>query len=67
MQRLAETGSHLDNGVEVHMKPGDTCVQRGTIHGWTNPTNKPARVYFVLIGKQPGRFSRLPKARFPSG
>jgi hypothetical protein len=34
------------------MKAGDVCVQRGTIHGWTNPSSKPARIYFVLIGKR---------------
>jgi hypothetical protein len=33
------------------MKPGDVCVQRGTIHAWINPFDKPARVYFVLTGK----------------
>lgn len=33
------------------MKAGDVCVQRGTIHGWTNYTDKPARVYFILSGK----------------
>lgn len=32
------------------MKPGDVCVQRGTIHGWTNTGTKTARIYFVLIG-----------------
>lgn len=42
--------SHLDDGVRIDMKPGDVCVQRGTIHGWTNYTNKPARVYFILTG-----------------
>jgi len=43
----------LDNGVVVHMKPGDVCVQRGTIHGWTNPGSTPARIYFVLIAAEP--------------
>jgi hypothetical protein len=42
--------SHLDDGVRIDMKPGDVCVQRGTIHGWTNYTDKPARVYFILTG-----------------
>lgn len=43
--------SYLDNGVEVTLKAGDVCVQRGTIHGWDNRTDKPARVFFVLTGK----------------
>jgi hypothetical protein len=33
------------------MKAGDVCVQRGTIHGWTNYSDKPARVYFILTGR----------------
>ncbi|KAK0621122.1 hypothetical protein DIS24_g11424 [Lasiodiplodia hormozganensis] len=32
---------------------GDVCVQRGTIHGWKNPTDQPARIYFVLIAAEP--------------
>lgn len=43
--------SYLDNGVELTLKRGDVCVQRGTIHGWENKTDKPARIYFVLTGK----------------
>lgn len=35
------------------MKAGDVCVQRGTIHGWTNPHDTPARVYFVLTAAEP--------------
>jgi hypothetical protein len=34
----------------VDMKAGDVCVQRGTIHGWTNYSDKPARMYFILSG-----------------
>ncbi|KAK4085118.1 uncharacterized protein Triagg1_108 [Trichoderma aggressivum f. europaeum] len=44
---------HLEDGVEIHMKPGDVCVQRGTIHGWTNSTDKPARLYFILSAAKP--------------
>ena len=46
-----EDCSYLDNGVVIHMKAGDVCVQRGTIHGWTNPGSVPARMYFILIGE----------------
>ena len=35
------------------MKKGDTCIQRGTIHGWTNASDKPARMYFILTAAQP--------------
>lgn len=48
-----EIDCRLDNDEVVHMKPGDVCVQRGTIHGWTNKTDKPARMYFVLTASKP--------------
>ena len=41
------------------MKAGDVCVQRGTIHGWTNYSEKPARVYFVLTGKEALMLKRI--------
>ncbi|KAH8689531.1 hypothetical protein BGW36DRAFT_391015 [Talaromyces proteolyticus] len=44
---------YLDNGVELSLKRGDVCVQRGTIHGWENRTDKPARIYFVLTAADP--------------
>jgi quercetin dioxygenase-like cupin family protein len=39
----------MDEG-EVLMKAGDCLVQRGTSHAWSNRTDKPARVAFVLVG-----------------
>jgi len=48
-----ELDCHFDSGEVVHMKPGDVCVQRGTMHGWTNPTDKPARMYFILTAAEP--------------
>ncbi|QKX61161.1 uncharacterized protein TRUGW13939_08308 [Talaromyces rugulosus] len=48
-----EITCHLDDGVRVDMKAGDVCVQRGTIHGWTNYSDKPARVFFVLTAAHP--------------
>lgn len=56
--------SRLDNNEVIHMKAGDVCVQRGTIHGWTNPHDKPARMYFVLTGKS--RYSHVSHIRSPS-
>jgi hypothetical protein len=38
----------LDEG-EVLLKAGDVLVQRGTSHAWSNRTDRPARVAFVLI------------------
>ncbi len=33
----------LDTG-EVHLKAGDTVVQRGTNHSWSNRSNRPCRI-----------------------
>jgi uncharacterized cupin superfamily protein len=37
----------LDTG-EVHLKQGDTVVQRGTNHAWSNRSDKPCVVAFSL-------------------
>ncbi|MDX3906568.1 MAG: cupin domain-containing protein [Pigmentiphaga sp.] len=34
---------------EVTLKAGEILIQRGTNHAWTNRTDEPARVLFVLI------------------
>ena len=38
----------LDEG-ETLLKPGDVVVQRGTNHAWSNRSDKPCRMAFVLI------------------
>ena len=38
----------LDNE-EVELKAGDVFVQRGTNHAWSNRSNLPCRVAFVLV------------------
>ncbi|MGX7006104.1 cupin domain-containing protein [Caballeronia sp. KNU42] len=38
---------------EVVMQPGDVLVQRGTNHAWSNRTDTPATVGFVLIDATP--------------
>ena len=35
------------------MQAGDVLVQRGTNHAWSNRTDKPVRVAFVLIDAKP--------------
>lgn len=52
--------SRLDNDEVIHMKAGDVCVQRGTIHGWTNPHDEPARMYFVLTASEPVKIDGKP-------
>ena len=40
----------LDDGVEVELHAGDTVVQNGTRHGWTNRGSEPCRMVVVLVG-----------------
>jgi mannose-6-phosphate isomerase-like protein (cupin superfamily) len=40
----------LDDGAEVHLKPGDCVVQNGTRHAWRNRGSAPCAVAFVMIG-----------------
>jgi mannose-6-phosphate isomerase-like protein (cupin superfamily) len=42
----------MDDG-EVLLTAGDTLIQRGTNHAWSNRTNEPAVVAFVLIDAEP--------------
>lgn len=42
----------VDNG-EATVRAGDVVIQRATSHAWSNRTEKPARVLFVLIGTPP--------------
>jgi quercetin dioxygenase-like cupin family protein len=42
----------MDEG-EVVLKAGDVLIQRGTNHAWSNRTDEPARLAFVLIGAEP--------------
>ena len=47
-----EIEMQMDDSV-VKMKAGDVMVQRGTNHGWTNTSDRPARVAFVLMDAKP--------------
>ncbi|MFT5181291.1 MAG: quercetin dioxygenase-like cupin family protein [Alphaproteobacteria bacterium] len=38
---------------EILLKQGDTCVQRGTLHAWSNRSNKPCTLAGVLIDAAP--------------
>jgi len=42
----------LDEG-EVLLRAGDCLVQRGTSHAWSNRTDKPCVIAFVLIAARP--------------
>ena len=40
----------LDDGVEVHLRAGDTVVQNGTRHAWRVKSSEPCQMVVVLIG-----------------
>ncbi len=40
----------LDDGAEVHLRPGDTIVQNGTRHRWHNRGTEPCRLVITLVG-----------------
>jgi naringenin degradation protein FdeH len=42
----------MDDG-EVLLQAGDVLIQRGTNHAWSNRTDEPAVVAFVLIDAEP--------------
>jgi len=42
----------MDEG-EVLLKAGDVLIQRGTNHAWSNRSNEPAYLAFVLIDARP--------------
>jgi len=39
----------LDDGTELVMKPHDVMIQRATVHGWANRSDKPCRFATVVI------------------
>ena len=42
----------LDDGASVTLQPGDTVVQNGTRHRWSNPGTVPALIAVFLAGAQ---------------
>lgn len=40
----------LDDGAEVHLKPGDCVVQNGTRHAWRNRGSDPCVMAGVMVG-----------------
>jgi len=45
-----EVWLELDDGVEVHLRPGDTVIQNGTRHAWRNKGPETCRMVVCLIG-----------------
>ena len=49
---------------EVHLKAGDVVIQRGTNHAWSNRSDKPVKMLYVLID---GEFDPELKSKLGSG
>jgi mannose-6-phosphate isomerase-like protein (cupin superfamily) len=52
----------LDQG-EVLLRAGDCLIQRGTRHAWSNRTERPCVIAFVLIAAKPLTLTLSPKGR----
>ena len=53
-----EVWLELDDGVEVHLRAGDTVVQNGTRHAWRNHGDTTARLAVFIVGAHHERVSR---------
>ena len=47
-----EVWLELDDGAEVHLKPGDCVVQNGTRHAWHNKSKEPCTLFVALLGAE---------------
>jgi quercetin dioxygenase-like cupin family protein len=45
-----EVWLELDDGKEVHLRPGDTVVQNGTRHAWRNKGTVPCCMVVCMVG-----------------
>ena len=50
-----EVWLELDDGKEVHLRPGDTVVQNGTRHAWRNKGSEPCRMAVCMVGAHRAR------------
>jgi len=48
-----EVWLELDDGVEVHLREGDTYVQAGTRDAWRNKATRECTILVVLVGVPP--------------
>ena len=48
-----EVWAGMGNGDETLLKPGDTLIQRGTVHTWRNRGSEPCVMAAVLVGTEP--------------
>jgi quercetin dioxygenase-like cupin family protein len=60
----------LPSGEEVHLRPSDLVIQRGTIHAWRNRTDHVTRYFAVMISAdlpagQAGDYSHAESSKAP--
>ncbi len=48
-----EIDAILDDGVRTTLRPGDTFIQRGTIHSWSVAGDQPCLAAAVLVDAKP--------------
>jgi mannose-6-phosphate isomerase-like protein (cupin superfamily) len=51
-----EVWLELDDGNEVHLRPGDCLVQNGTRHAWHNHGTETARLAVFIVGAEHAKF-----------
>ncbi len=56
-----EVWLELDDGVEVHLRAGDTVVQNGTRHAWRNHGDATARLVAFVVGAHHERVGQSPQ------
>ncbi|MBL6751988.1 MAG: cupin domain-containing protein [Nevskia sp.] len=44
----------LDDGATIELRAGDTAVQSGTMHAWSNPFDEPCRIVGAVFGARRG-------------
>ena len=54
----------LLDDADVHLRAGDVVIQRGTNHAWSNRSDQPCRMLYVLID---GQFDPELAAKFKGG
>ncbi|HEX6418546.1 MAG TPA: cupin domain-containing protein [Acidimicrobiales bacterium] len=59
-----EVQLELDDGATVRLGPGDTVVQNGTRHRWSNPGSEPAVLAVFIVG---AHHDRVQPAQDPAG
>jgi len=50
-----EIDMFVDDARFITMHAGDVLIQRGTLHGWANRSDKPCRLAVILLDAQPKR------------